>query len=78
MEPIKLYAVISGALVIYASWMLIKIKIDDEKIREEQKKNWWVFLVFGLIGALGLLSTIPGIIYNEPSWLLNRIFQFVT
>lgn len=78
MELIYIYAFISAVMVVYSSWMLIKIKMKDEKIREEQRNNWWVFVVFEFVGVLGLLSSIPGIFFNDPYWLLNKVFNIFT
>lgn len=78
LELIYIYAFISAVMVIYSSWVLIKIKIKEEKIRADKKNNWWVFVVFEFVGVLGLLSTLPGIFFNDPYWLLNKVFSMFT
>lgn len=75
MTPINIYGFISAVLIAYSIWMLVTIKKHDENVGEEQKKVWWVFVVLGFAGALGLLSTIPRIFFNEPNWLLDKIFS---
>lgn len=38
----------------------------------------WIPLFCMLFGTLGLLATIPLIFSNNPSWLTDKIFHFVS
>lgn len=42
-----------------------------------QPLPWWVWGIFLFVGVLGLAATGPGIYFNNPLWLTDKIFWLV-
>lgn len=74
---IYVYLAAATMLAVAASLHLVLPRVAQSTPWLRTKAPRWTNYVFLFVGILGMAATIPGIFFDQPNWLNDRIFGVI-
>lgn len=72
------FAVVSFLLVICAISLSTKNFFSSIVPQDQNRTFYGSMLIMGLTGAIGLLGSLPGLLYGNWYWFVDQIFSLIS
>jgi hypothetical protein len=79
-QMVLIYAFLVASLsaLIYGShraWRALSGRPLDET--RGIRVPWWVYVELAIIGLIGVASTVSGLLFNNPHWLIDHVYSAI-